>query len=836
MKSLQLFVVAMIWTNCALSQFTESQTLFSQIPLIREQEFGSGISVFDVDEDGWDDLTICSYNLPTRYFHNNQGQLVPTSSFPNSKNAKSCIWADLDNDGLNDLIVTRFNAPIQIFWQNAGFTFILDSLSLQSAFLPNNSPMGVAVGDFNRDALLDVMVANYSYSVGHRLFVNAGNRNFNLGAYGNINYTNTLAFQPTFIDLTNDNYPELYLVNDHEAPCELYQYDPSSDQFNNLATAYGLTIPSDAMSNSWSDFDNDGDFDVYVSNGTNLENHLMVNQGDTFTSVGIAQNLVFNLEAWGGLWIDIDNDGWQDLVICTREGYYHNLPNNKIYKNNHGILTEIPGLAIQDYYLGYFTAAKGDFNNDGSSDMIMSAETNPQLSPSVNAGQNLGFLGINTGRKYIKFKLNGRWSNRNGIGTRFTIHTGEFVQTGFSMAGEIYLAQQSQNILFGVNQATTIDSIVLHWPSGLTDTYYNLPTNNTYNFTEGETHNFITVTTPDCFETSYALEVNTFDLVNWSNGDADSLTSTTDSIISAFCNTGFGNTVELPIELAPIIPPSVVTVTTPTPCSEVALGSFESVVFQNEMDTLSWIASDSLQVGNYLIHHEFGNGCVFDTLIEVIPDYVYTFQNPIIIGTCPDAQTGTLSVSVSNGAPTIFQSIQNTLTFEQLGSGPMEVSYTDSVGCGISETFTIPLFDVPELSITLSELPNAAVQAVVQSTLDSCTFQWQDNSTNDTLVYVPQPSGDYLEVMGVSPQGCQSSTSVFYLMLEEFTSDLVEVQGRRIINRSGRLMQDVRFYNEVGQLILASRNWPSDTAIELSNGFYLLVWDKNQSLKVMIRE
>jgi hypothetical protein len=103
-------------------------------------------------------------------------------------------------------------------------------------------------------------------------------------------------------------------------------------------------------------------------------------------------------------------------------------------------------------------------------------------------------------------------------------------------------------------------------------------------------------------------------------------------------------------------------------------------------------------------------------------------------------------------------------------------------------------------------------------------------------VYVPQTSGDYLEVMGVSPQGCQSSTSVFYLMLEEFTSDLVEVQGRRIINRSGRLMQDVRFYNEVGQLILAPRNWPSDTAIELSNGFYLLVWDKNQSLKVMIRE
>ena len=404
------------------------------------------------------------------------------------------------------------------------------------------------------------------------------------------------------------------------------------------------------------------------------------------------------------------------------------------------------------------------------------------------------------------------------------------------MAGEIYLAQQSQNLLFGVNQAEMVDSIVLHWPSGLTDTYYNLPTNNTYNFTEGETHNFITVTSPECFESSYALEVNTFDLVNWSNGDADSLTSTADSIISAFCNTGFGNTVELPIELAPIIPPSVVTLTTPTPCSEVALGSFESAVILNEADTLSWQAVDSLQAGNYLIHHEFGNGCVFDTLIEVLPDYAYTFQNLAITGTCPDAQTGTLSVSVSNGLPTIFQTIQNTITYEQLGSGPIEVSYTDSVGCSISESFEIPTFDLPELSIALNELPDATVQAVVISSIDGCTYQWQDNSTNDTLVYVPQTTGDFLQVMGVSPQGCQNSTSVFYLMLEEITHATMEVQGNRIINRSGRLMQGVRVYNEVGQLILAPGIWPSDTAIELSNGFYLLVWDKNQHLKVMIRE
>lgn len=834
MKSLQLFVVAMIWTTCAMAQFTESQTLFSQTPLIRESQFGAGISVFDVDEDGWDDVTVCSFNLPTRYFHNNQGQLVPTASFPNSKNAKSCVWADLDNDGLNDLVVTRLNAPVQIFWQNAGFNFTLDTLSLQNAFLPNTSAMGMAIGDFNRDALLDVMVANYSYAVGHHLFVNQGDRSFTLGPYGNINYTNTMAFQPTFIDLTNDNYPELYLVNDHEAPCELYQYDPALDQFNNLATQYGLTIPSDAMSNSWSDFDNDGDFDVYVSNGTNLENHLQVNQGDTFTSAGIAQNLVFNLEGWGGLWIDMDNDGWQDLIICTREGYYHGIANNKAYHNDHSTLQEISVPMIYDYNLGYFTAAKGDFNNDGTSDMIMSAETNAQLGPTVNLGQNLGFLGIPTENHFLKFRLAGRWSNRNGIGARFHLYTNDMIQSGFSMAGEIYLSQNSQNFLYGLSNATVVDSLVVYWPSGLVDAYYNLPADSTYLFTEGETHNFISVQSPNCFASEYQVSVNTFPNVAWSNTSLLASSVNTSNSIEAFCSTGFGNTVAIPVDLPPVIPPTVVTEVIPSPCMEVALGQVTSLIQSFNGDTLSFVHEDSLSVGSFDVHHTFSNACTFDTIVCIVADYALEVVGMSTTGTCPDGNTGTASVEVSNGFPATYNAVDSTLTFEQLNAGTFAFTYTDPLGCSIDSSFVVESFPVPEVTIQLNELTSPLVQAVAVANLDSCSFVWQDSSVNDTLIYISTWAGDFLQVQATSPDGCTASTTLLYIAIPEIQPSHWGVEGNELVNRSASTLHNLQVFAINGQLIYEHAYFAPNARLILPSGVYLIRWNNTESRKIVV--
>ncbi|MFM7770373.1 MAG: FG-GAP repeat domain-containing protein, partial [Bacteroidota bacterium] len=185
-KQLSLFVF-ILFTQFARSQHFELHNPFSEFFLIRENEFGTGLSSFDVDEDGWDDYTVCSWNTPTRYFRNVNGELILTKLFPNNKDATACVWSDLDNDGKNDLIVIRRNAKPQLWWQEENFDFTLDTISLHSEFLPTNSPFSTSVGDYNRDGKLDVIITNYSYNFGNRIFTNLGNRLFQLAPFGNIN-------------------------------------------------------------------------------------------------------------------------------------------------------------------------------------------------------------------------------------------------------------------------------------------------------------------------------------------------------------------------------------------------------------------------------------------------------------------------------------------------------------------------------------------------------------------------------------------------------------------------------------------------------------------------
>ena len=77
--------------------------------------WGNGLSFFDVDEDGWDDLTFCIAGSSTRYYRNVNGTYVLQHAFSNSADSKACVWFDYDEDGDNDLLVTRRDAPNQLW-------------------------------------------------------------------------------------------------------------------------------------------------------------------------------------------------------------------------------------------------------------------------------------------------------------------------------------------------------------------------------------------------------------------------------------------------------------------------------------------------------------------------------------------------------------------------------------------------------------------------------------------------------------------------------------------------------------------------------------------------
>jgi hypothetical protein len=116
--------------------------------------------------------------------------------------------------------------------------------------------------------------------------------------------------------------------------------------------------------------------------------------------------------------------------------------------------------------------AVGDLNNDGFLD--------------IQNGSTIRYA-IPNGNNWLKVSLNGIQSNSNGIGARIEIYGAWGKQIRDIRSGEGFKYMSSLNGHFGLGTATSIDQVVVKWPSGIVDTYYNVPINTTLNTVEGST-------------------------------------------------------------------------------------------------------------------------------------------------------------------------------------------------------------------------------------------------------------------------------------------------------------------------------------------------------------
>ncbi len=128
---------------------------------------GSGLSFFDFNGDGWDDLTLCTSNSPLRFYQNNQGEfdLIP-ALVPAEGEIKSTTWCDYDNDGDYDLLVVRFfDTPL--FYRNNG-DMDMEDISATVGIPMDSQAMGfgASFGDLNRDGYLDLYICNYNWPSG----------------------------------------------------------------------------------------------------------------------------------------------------------------------------------------------------------------------------------------------------------------------------------------------------------------------------------------------------------------------------------------------------------------------------------------------------------------------------------------------------------------------------------------------------------------------------------------------------------------------------------------------------------------------------------------------
>ncbi len=476
------------------------------------ETMGSGCAFFDYNADGWQDILLVNgkdwEGHPTEkrqtlalYRNNEDGTFTDVTKAAGLDIAlygMGVAVADYDNDGDDDIYLSCLNAD-RLFRNNGIGTFT----DVTKAAGIDNPGFGTSCAwfDYNLDGHLDIYVANYvewsiendifctldgknkSYCTpesyngqASKLFQNRGNGTFiDVSRISGISDVSSKSLGVCILDYNQDGLPDIFEANDTQ-PNKLYQNngDGTFIEVGMLAgVAYNESgVATGAMGVDAADYDRSGRESIIVGNFSNEMLNLYHNEGDFFMDdAPIAQLGKTSLLTltFGCFFFDFDLDGNVDIFtanghvetdinIVQSEVTYAQQPH--LFRNiSDGKFADVlhkvgPDLAKPIVGRG---AAYGDIDNDGDLDVLITT-SNGQAHLYRNDGGNRN--------GWIKIKLLGQLSNRNGIGAHIRITSAIGTQTRTVKTGSSYCSQSELTAIFGIKNDEIIETIEVFWPSG----------------------------------------------------------------------------------------------------------------------------------------------------------------------------------------------------------------------------------------------------------------------------------------------------------------------------------------------------------------------------------
>jgi len=474
-------------------------------------------------------LSLCSLLHAQGGFTFINDPLNPVFSFSNTATYRGAAWVDIDNDNDIDL----FCSPDNLFINDGRGNFTIRTTQIGSGQQQN--PTGVTFADFDNDGDIDCFLARGPSF----LYLNDGNGNFTTDSFALQGLSATVnGWGAAFGDYNNDGVPDLVIA--HPAgflpnPSPSFLFKGTQNKKLQNVTGYTFTTTNAPYTVPyWSDFDLDGDIDLFIASGPGgsagkdfLYKNLLVETGiDSFARITDLPFASQNQDGQTYNFVDYDNDGDLDLCLTNWGG-----APNRLYRNDAGVYTAVaaPFTSQNQTSLGN---CWGDFDNDGDLDLVIANDTQfftgfylnngdgtftakatafttkkGANSPVIGDYDNDGDLdlfihghnigkglfrndSLATGKNFLSLRVNGTTANKSAIGAKVRVKANINGASVWQMrdisAQNSFQGMNDLRVHVGLNSASVADSIIITYPSGTVDVYTNVAANRFYTVSEGD--------------------------------------------------------------------------------------------------------------------------------------------------------------------------------------------------------------------------------------------------------------------------------------------------------------------------------------------------------------
>jgi len=478
---------------------------------------GNGAAIYDLNGDGWNDVLLTNgdrigfvgrpVNRLVRIYENVKGTLrdvTLTSGISKTGWGQGVCIADYDNDAKPDIFLTYYGQ--NALYKNLGGLKFRDVTG--EARLLGSRPewgAGCAFVDYNKDGYVDLFVSRYvdldmnkaprpgsspacmwkglAVFCGPRglpVALNSLYRNNRDGTFTDVSAVAGIhkpggryGLGVVAADFDNDSWPDIYVACDM-TPSLLYQ-NRGDGTFIERGVEAGVAFNADGrlqsgMGVAVADYDRNGLLDIAKTNFSgDLPSLFNNDDGRFFTDVALPAGLArHQYVGWGAAFVDADEDGWLDLFLVNGHVYpeVEGSPTGEKYKYpsllyrnvGNGRFEDLTAVAGPAFVVDRPARglAVGDLDNDGRPELLI-----------VNMNEKPSLL-RNTGPRnsWLTVKLKATKSNRSAVGARVTVETGSGKQIQEVMSGGSFFSQSSQDLYFGLGDASEVQRLTVKWPSG----------------------------------------------------------------------------------------------------------------------------------------------------------------------------------------------------------------------------------------------------------------------------------------------------------------------------------------------------------------------------------